>query len=98
VPLYLVEMYLPRSHADEAGATGSRARVAAEELSREDVSIRYLRTTFLPDDETCFHLFEASSVEHVAEAARRAELGRVRVVPAVDASRSGDVARPRREA
>ena len=77
--MYLVEVYVPRSHAREARASG-----------RENVSIRYLRTTFLPDDETCFHLFEASSAEDVEEAGRRAELSHTRVVPAIDATRSRD--------
>jgi hypothetical protein len=86
VPSYLVELYLPRSCAHEARATGCRARAAAEELSREGVPIRYLRTTFLPDDETCFHLFEAPSSEAVAEASSRARLGRGRIVPAIEAS------------
>ncbi len=88
MPTYLVEAYMPRSPAQEARAAGRRARAAAEELSREGVSIQYLRTTFMPDDETCFHLFEAASAEAVEEASTRAELGRARVVPAIDASRS----------
>ena len=87
MPLYLVEMFVPRSRAGEARAAGRRARDAAEALALEDVEIHYLRTTFLPDDETCFHLFEAASPEAVAEASNRAELGRVRIVAAVDASR-----------
>ncbi len=87
MPSYLVEVYLPRSRADEACAAGRRARAAAEELSREGVPIRYVRTTFLPDDETCFHLFEASSAEAVEDVSRRAELGRTRVAPAIEASR-----------
>jgi hypothetical protein len=90
MPTYLVEAYMPRSHAHEARAAGRRARVAAEELSREGIPVRYVRTTFLPDDETCFHLFEAVSADAVEEVARRAELGRARVVPAVEAR-----ARPR---
>ena len=88
--MYLVEVYLPRSHADEARATGQRVREAAEALSRENVPIRYVRTTFLPDDETCFHVIEAASAEIVEEAGRRAGLGHARVVPAIEASRSGD--------
>ena len=87
MPSYLVEVYLPRSRAHEARATARRARAVAEELSREGVPIRYVRTTYLPDDETCFHLFEAASAEVVAEASRRAELGRARVVSAIEASR-----------
>lgn len=81
MPTFLLEAYLPRSRAQEARAAGKRARAAAEELSREGTAIRYVRTTFLPEDETCFHLFEAGSADAVAEVSRRAELGRSRVVP-----------------
>ncbi|MDQ3065775.1 MAG: DUF4242 domain-containing protein [Actinomycetota bacterium] len=81
MPSYLVEVYLPRSRADEARATARRARAAAEQLTREGMAVHYVRTTFLPADETCFHLFEASSAEVVEEVSRRAELSRARVVP-----------------
>jgi hypothetical protein len=84
---YQVEAYMPQSHAHEARAAGRRARAAAEELSREGVPIHYVRTTFLPDDETCFHVFEATSAEHVEEASSRAQLGHARVVVAIDVSR-----------
>lgn len=81
---YLVEVYLPRSRAHEARATRLRARAAAEALAHEGLPIRYLRTTYLPDDETCFHVFEAVSIDIVEEAGRRAALGPVRVMPAVE--------------
>ena len=93
MPNYLVEAYMPRSHAQEAHAAGRRARAAAEELSREGTPVLYVRTTFLPDDETCFHLFEASAEEAVEEVSRRAALGRARIVPAIESSRP-----PRRRA
>jgi hypothetical protein len=86
VPSYLVEVYLPRSRTDEARAAGHRARAAAEELSRAGRRVRYVRTTFLPGDETCFHLFEAPSAEPVEEVSRRARLGGARIVLAVEAS------------
>ncbi len=88
MPSYLVEAYLPRAQAEEARAAGLRARVAAERLSREGVPVRYVRTTFLPDDETCFHLFEADSAAAVEEVSHRARLGRGRIVPAIEASRA----------
>jgi len=43
-----------------------------------------VRTTFLPEDETCFHIFEASSAEIVQEVVRRAGLRRSRIVPAIE--------------
>ncbi|HET6643711.1 MAG TPA: hypothetical protein VFG93_10580 [Gaiellaceae bacterium] len=87
MPSYLVEVYLSQSRAHEARAIAGRARDAAEQLSAEGVPIRHVRTTFLPDDETCFHLFEAASAEAVEEVSRRAVLGRARIVPAIEASR-----------
>jgi hypothetical protein len=84
MPTYLVEVYLPRSRAHEARATARRARAAAEQLSREGVPIRYVRTTYLPDDETCFHHFEARTPAAVEEATRRAALGSVRIVPTIE--------------
>ena len=85
---YQVEAYMPRSDARAARAAGRRAQAAAEELSREGIAIRYVRTTFLPDDETCFHVFEAMSATTIDEVCRRAGLGRVRIVPAVEEARS----------
>ena len=84
---YVVEVYLPQARARDAQITARRARAAAEELALDGLPIRYLRTTFLPDDETCFHFFEASSLDVIEQAIGRAALGRARVVPAVDASR-----------
>ena len=86
MPGYVVEVYLPRSHAGEAHAAGRRARVAVDEMAAEGASIAYVRTTFLPDDETCFHLFEATSAKVVEEVSRRAKLGRTRVIAVIDAS------------
>jgi hypothetical protein len=84
VPRYLVETYVPRANADAARAAGQRARAAARQLSREGKLVRYVRTTFLPRDETCFHIFEAASEEDVTEACRRAEVGSPRIVPALE--------------
>jgi hypothetical protein len=84
VPRYLVEIYLPKSLALDAAAAGRRARAAASELSRQGVSVRYVRTTLLPGDETCFHVFVADSEETVAHACRRAGLDSPRIVPALE--------------
>ena len=37
--------------------------------------VRYVRAIFVPEDETCFFLYEAGSVDAVRKAARRAGLG-----------------------
>ena len=84
MPSYLVETYVPKADPGDARAAGQRARSAAQQLAKEGASVRYVRTTFLPDDETCFHVFEAGSEEAVAEACRRAGLGSPRIVPALE--------------
>jgi hypothetical protein len=88
LPTYLVEVYLPRSRANEARAAGSRIQAAADQLSREGVPILYVRTTVLPDDETCFHLIEAPTPAAAEEVSRRAALGSARIVAAIEPFRS----------
>ncbi len=80
---YLVECYLSRLRARAVRDAARRVRLVAERLSSEGVSVRYLRMTFLPEDETCFHLFEAASSDAVEEVARLANVGSFRVVSAV---------------
>ncbi|MGZ4358718.1 MAG: DUF4242 domain-containing protein [Gaiellaceae bacterium] len=79
MPSFLVESYLAQSPGllEEAR---SRARRTAE-LGQ---GVRYVRTTFVPGDETCFHLFEAPSSHVLGDAARLAALGYTRIVEAVD--------------
>jgi hypothetical protein len=84
VGTYLVEAYLARLRASELAQAASRAQAAAEELSRQGDSVRYLRTIFLPQEETCFHVYEAASADDVCEACRRAGIACERVLDAVD--------------
>jgi uncharacterized protein YchJ len=79
MPSYLVESYSASSEAAVAEAT-KRARRTAE-LSD---GVRYVRTTFLPDDETVLHLFEAPSASVLDDAGRRAALQFERIVEAVE--------------
>lgn len=81
---YLVELYLPRSRADGVAKDAARARAAADELALEGKLVRYVRTIFVPEDEICFHVYEASSMDVVQEAGLRAGLAFDRVVEATD--------------
>ncbi|MGB2874106.1 MAG: nickel-binding protein [Gaiellaceae bacterium] len=67
--------------AVERGATD--ARLAAEQLASEGTPVRYMRLLFVPEDETCFYIYEADSSDAVAEAAQRAELRFERVIEAI---------------
>ena len=57
-------------------------------MQRGGVQIRFLRSIFVPEDETCFHLYKAASAEDVREAARLAELPFESVAEAIRQPRS----------
>jgi uncharacterized protein DUF4242 len=51
--------------------------------------VRFVRTVFVPEDETCFYLYEAASADVVRQAARCAGLG-VESVTEAAAKSKGD--------
>jgi hypothetical protein len=77
---YLVESYLSRASAGEPATTAARVRRAAADLSREGFAVRYVRSFFLPEDETCFHFFEGASAEAIGEVTARASIACDRIV------------------
>jgi hypothetical protein len=83
MPSYLVETYLSRRRAGERVDWERRARSAAAELSRAGTRIRFGGVIHVPEDETCFFVFDAPSSGAAALAAERAALEAVRVVEAV---------------
>jgi hypothetical protein len=89
VPSYLVETFLPRGGAGERVTRERRAHSAAEELTRKGTRVRFEHTIHVPEDETCFFVFDAPSSRDAALAAQLAELGPLRVVEAVS-SRNSD--------
>jgi len=89
---FLVELYVSREDAAAVERGAERTRRAAEELTREGTPVRFVRSIFVPEDETCFFLCEAVSAEAVREAARRAALSFERVTEAL--AESGDENRP----
>jgi hypothetical protein len=78
---YLVEAHMPAG--TDAAEVAARARKAAQGLSGEDTAVRYVRSVFVPADETCFHFFEAVSEAAVREASKRGGLSAHRVVEAL---------------
>jgi hypothetical protein len=81
VPGYLVETYAASSSVRKLIA---EARAAAESLAREGVPVSYVRSTFVPGDEICLHMFEAPSADAIAELTRRAALDHARTVEALE--------------
>ncbi len=78
---FLAEVYLARGAGFDSSV--ARARSAAEELTREGTRVVHVSSVFVPEDETCFFLYEAASTDAVREVARRAALPFERVSEAV---------------
>ena len=82
---YLVELYVPASDAAALDSTVARALVAAEELAGEGAPLRFVRSTYVAQDETCFLVYEAASSDLVREACGRAGVPARYVLAAVEA-------------
>jgi hypothetical protein len=79
---FVAELYVPRS-ADGLDRHAEGARLAAEQMTRDGTPVTYLRSIFVPEDETCFLLYEARVAADVEEAARRASLPLERAAVAI---------------
>jgi len=80
MPNYLLELYLPHNGALDPEALAMGARRAAE----QDRGVRYVRSFVLPEEELCFHVFDAATPALVAEAASRLGMPFERVVEVLE--------------
>jgi hypothetical protein len=80
---FLVEVYTPTLDEAALAKLVAQLKAVVEAMSAE-IPVTYLRSIHVPEDETCFHLFEAESAEVVYEAGRRAGLTFDRVATAVE--------------
>jgi Protein of unknown function (DUF4242) len=82
MPAFLVELYMARSDGEAVERAVTGARTAAETLTREGTPVRCVSSIFVPEDETCFLLYEAASADVVRTAAERAEVPFERIAAA----------------
>ena len=87
MPSYLVETYLARARAGELAAREQQARTAAEELTQQWTCVRFERSTYVPEDEICLFVFDASPGRDATRVAQRAELEPMRVVEAISSQK-----------
>lgn len=73
---FLVEAYAPAT--SDVLALSARAEAAAASETRS--AVRHIRSILVPEDEICFHLFEAGSADSVARAIDKADLRAQRIV------------------
>jgi ubiquinone/menaquinone biosynthesis C-methylase UbiE len=74
MPEFLVELYVAHDDRRTAQQHIDRAARATAELTRDGQLLSCVRSIVVPQDETCFLLYEAPSADVVAEALRRAGL------------------------
>ena len=81
---FLLELYVSRSDRGAVLDGADRAGLAAQRLRRDGASIRYLRSIFVPEDETCLFVYEAASIDDVRRAAGLAGLPADHIVEALE--------------
>jgi hypothetical protein len=83
---FIVERFLAGITRTELMAAAGKAKDTAIRMSANGTNVAYLRSTFLPQDESCFCLFEGESLEAVQHANESAGLPFERIVEAVHVS------------
>jgi len=66
---YIVELYVARGDEPALERGVELTRRAAERLTCAGTPVRHLRSLFVPEDETCYLLFEARHAAAAQEAA-----------------------------
>lgn len=80
---YVVELPAPETGWRDIQALAARSRKASKELCAGGARVRFLRSVLVPDDGTCFLVYEADSKEAVSEAVAHATLRPVRIAEAM---------------
>jgi hypothetical protein len=84
---YMVELRRPGLGWNELDAVAARAREAAGELTRQGRPVQFLRSVYVPEDGSCFFLYEGGSAADVRSAAERVGMTVDRVVETVHLDR-----------
>jgi hypothetical protein len=88
---WLVEQYLPGVSAVELDEASARLVAAVGDLRARGAEIRLVGATFVPEEDSCFCRFEASSSEVVQRACELARLPVARIHAAQSLPRSEHV-------
>jgi hypothetical protein len=80
----MVERDLPGITMEQLADAQKRAILMGKELTALGREVRYIRSTFIPDECECMCLFEAPNPENVREANVRAQIPFTRIVTAAD--------------
>lgn len=87
----MVETYLAAYRPSARRTAATRAASAARAQNDSAAPVRYVRSIFIPGDETCFHVFEAVSLDIVRVATEQASIPFERIMPVVQIEARGKV-------
>jgi hypothetical protein len=82
MPEFLAETYAPRGAPGTAAPTAA-GLARAGQASQDGAPVRFLGAILVPEEETCFWLYQAPSAAAVRAAMTRAGLRPERITPAV---------------
>lgn len=82
--VYMVERSLKGIAMDALAAAQKRAIETSQKLCKEGTQVRYIRSTFVPDEGSCMCLFAAERPEDVKRVNELAKIPFDRIVPALD--------------
>ena len=82
--VYMVERSLKGISMDDLGGAQKSAICKAEEMTAAGTNVKYIRSTFAPDDGRCLCLFEAGSEADVKRLNDETGLPYDRIVEALD--------------
>lgn len=82
--VFMVERDLQGIKMEELAGAQEAAIAKAEEMRNAGSDIRYIRSTFAPNDGRCMCLFDAGSESDVKRLNDEARLPYSRIVPAMD--------------
>ena len=69
---------------EQLGAAQKAAIETSQQFTSEGKPVRYIRSTFIPDESNCMCLFEAPSAELVKEVNDTAQIPYTNIVEAMD--------------
>lgn len=81
---FLVESYVARTQVQDLCSLSALAEAGAEAGAREGIDVRHVRSFLTPDDEICFHVFEAPSRQEVARMTELANLDHERITEVIE--------------
>lgn len=84
MPIFMVERDLKGFAMRDLAAAQKAAITAAQASAARGKPVRYIRSTFAPEDGRCMCLFEAHSAEDVKRLNDEAKLPYLRIVVALD--------------